>query len=478
METIPLGAFVWYTGFIKQPQSAAGVLRKYSKDRRIVLKETLTFRQLALIGSMLFGLFFGAGNLIFPLILGARAGACLAPALRGLLITAVGIPRLGVMSMGLSRSEGLPELAGRVSPRFRVLFTCALYLTIGPLFAIPRCAATSFTIGISPFVGDGAWLWQLVFSLLFFGAVLYFSLKPSKILDSVGKFLNPAFLLFLGVMLVTALVKPVQAAATVPPSGDYVHSAFSAGFLQGYDTLDALASLAFGILVIRAIRQLGVTQADRVAVSTVKAGAVSMSLMAIIYAATALVGAQSFGLYAERLSDPGFTGGDAFAVIAHHYFGKGGGLILAATVTLCCIKTAVGLVTSCSETFEEMFPGKLRYPQWAVVFSAASLLISNIGLSQIITFSAPVLYFLYPLAIVLILLGLFGRLFGHARGVYQWTMWFTLAAAVLELGRVVEFRPVADLAGRFLPLYSYGLGWVIPAAVGFVIGMVQNGRKA
>lgn len=438
--------------------------------------EKLTPRQLVLTGSMLFGLFFGAGNLIFPLILGARAGSALPMALIGLLITAVGIPLLGVMSIGLSRSEGLLDLSGRVSLRFRLLFTCALYLTIGPLFAIPRCAATSFTIGLLPFAGDRVWLWQLVFSVLFFAAVLYFSLKPSKILDSVGKFLNPAFLLFLGIMLITALFKPVQSITSVPPTGDYVNSSFSAGFLQGYDTLDALASLAFGIIVIRAVRQLGVTQPERVAISTVKAGAVSMSLMALIYAATALVGAQSFGLYAQRLSDPGFTGGDAFAIIAHHYFGRVGAVLLAVTVTLCCMKTAVGLVTSCSETFEEMFPGRLRYSQWAVLFSAASLLISTFGLSTIITFSAPVLYFLYPLAIVLILLGLFGRFFGHAKRVYQWTMWFTLASAVLELCRVIGLTPITELAGQVLPLYSYGLGWVVPAAVGFVIGMILERR--
>lgn len=441
------------------------------------MKEKLTPRQLALIGSTLFGLFFGAGNLIFPLILGAKAGSALPPALLGLLITAVGIPLLGVMSMGVSRSEGLLELSGRVSPAFRVFFTCALYLTIGPLFAIPRCAATSFTIGVLPFAGEMVWLWQLLFTALFFAAVLYFSLKPSKILDSVGKLLNPAFLFFLGIMLITALIKPVQSFSSVSPVGDYVNSAFSAGFLQGYDTLDALASLAFGIIVIRSVRQLGVTEPGRVAVSTVKAGVVSMSLMALIYAATALVGAQSYGLYAERLGDSGFTGGDAFALIARHYFGRAGALILAATVTLCCLKTAVGLVTSCGETFEEMFPGKLKYPQWAILFSAVSFLISNIGLSEIIRFSAPVLYFLYPLAIVLILLGLLGRFFGHARRVYQWAMLLTWFAALLELCRVVDFRPVADMAARFLPLYSYGLGWVVPAAVGFAVGLTLEKVK-
>lgn len=355
------------------------------------MNQKLTIRQLTLIGSMLFGLFFGAGNLIFPMILGAKAGTSLPAALTGLLVTAVGIPLLGIVSMGISRSEGLIHLSGRVSKRFCYLFTCALYLTIGPLFAIPRCAATSFTIGVRPLVGENPALPQVIFTVLFFAAVLFFALRPSKILDSVGKFLNPAFLAFLGVMLAAALIKPANPLSAVPVSGGYEGGAFFAGFLQGYDTLDALASLAFGIIVIRTIRQLGVTEPGAVAGSTVKAGVVSMALMALIYAATALVGAQSYTLYADQLANPGFNGGDAFAIISHHYFGRGGSLILAATVTLCCMKTAIGLVTACGETFLELFPGKLDYPKWAVVFTGASLLISNIGLSQIIALSAPVL---------------------------------------------------------------------------------------
>ena len=258
------------------------------------MNQKLTTRQLALIGSMLFGLFFGAGNLIFPMILGAKAGTSLPTALIGLLVTAVGIPLLGIVSMGISRSEGLIHLSGRVSRRFCYLFTCALYLTIGPLFAIPRCAATSFTIGVRPLVGENPVLPQVIFTVLFFAAVLFFALRPSKILDSVGKFLNPAFLAFLGVMLITALIKPVNSLSAVPASGSYESGAFFAGFLQGYDTLDALATLAFGIIVIRAIRQLGVTEPGAVAGSTVKAGLVSMALMGLIYAITALVGAQSY----------------------------------------------------------------------------------------------------------------------------------------------------------------------------------------
>lgn len=448
------------------------------------MTEKLNARQLVLVGSMLFGLFFGAGNLIFPMILGASAGTALPAALIGLLVTAVGIPLLGIVSIGISRSEGLLDLSGRVSKPYRLFFTCALYLTIGPLFAIPRCAATSFTIGVQPLVSEQtATMAQLIFSLLFFAAVLFFALKPSKILDSVGKFLNPAFLVFLGIMLVTALVNPINAIADVAPRGAYESGAFFSGFLQGYDTLDALASLAFGIIVIQTVRQLGVQEPGAVAKNTVKAGVVSMGLMAVIYTATAVVGAKCCALYMDRLAEPGFNGGDAFAIIAQHYFGKGGSLILAATVTLCCMKTAIGLVVSCSETFGEMFPKGLKYWQWAVIFTGVSFLISNVGLSKIIEFSGPVLYFLYPLAIALILLGILGSVLGHSRPLYQWTIVFTFLAAVLELARVVlgpEHAIVMGIA-KWLPLYSYGLGWVVPTILGFIVGyvvfLVTKGRK-
>lgn len=438
------------------------------------MKQKLNIRQLSLVGSMLFGLFFGAGNLIFPLILGGKAGGGLPAALAGLLVTAVGIPLLGIVSIGVSCSEGLIDLSGRVSKRFCRLFTCALYLTIGPLFAIPRCGATSFTIGVSPFLGESVLLPQLAFTALFFGAVLFFALRPSKILDSVGKFLNPAFLIFLGILLITALMKPVNAVAEVPSMGNYADSSFFTGFLQGYDTLDALASLAFGIIVIRTIRTLGVTEPEAVAGSAVRAGVISTALMALIYGVTALVGAQSYGLYAAELTNPDFNGGDAFAIIARHYFGRGGNLILAVTVTLCCMKTAIGLVTACSETFQELFPGRLSYTGWALVFTGVSLLISNVGLSLIIALAVPVLYFLCPLAIVLILLGLFGNWFGHARIVYQCTMGAGLAAAVLELVRVTSgpCRPLAEWIGTWLPLYRYGLGWTVPAVCGFVLGLI------
>lgn len=441
------------------------------------MENKLTGKQYVLISSMLFGLFFGAGNLIFPIILGAKSGENIIPALIGMLITAVGVPLLGIVAMGISKSEGLMHMASRVSKPYSYFFTCALYLTIGPFFAIPRCAATSFTVGIVPITGySHIVLYRAIFSAIFFAAVLFFSLRPSNIMDSVGKWLNPIFLVFLGVLIVAALISPVQSAFSFKATGDYQNAAFATGFLQGYDTLDALASLAFGIIVITVIREHGVKEPGSIAKCTVKSGIFSMSLMTVIYALIAFVGAQSFGLYSNRIAnDPNFTGGDAFAIIAKHYFGNAGMIILAITVTFCCLKTAIGLVTACSETFSKIFPKTFSYKVYAIIFTAFSFVVSNIGLSKIISFSAPVLYFLYPLAIALILLSLFGKLFGYSKCVFVSTIAFTMIAAVLDLIRVSgisAFDGFIKTISKYLPLYSAGMGWLIPTAVGFILGLL------
>lgn len=444
------------------------------------MNKKMTGKQYVLVASMLFGLFFGAGNLIFPIILGAKAGASLVPALLGMLVTAVGMPLLGIVALGVSRSSGLMEMSSRITKGYGYFFTCALYLTIGPFFAIPRCAATSFTMGIAPLVSGSQTLVQAIFTTLFFAAVLYFALRPSNIMNSVGKYLNPIFLVCLGILVVTAMLSPQDAVSEVPVSGSYADSAFATGFLQGYDTLDALASLAFGIIVINVIKGMGIEEPGEIAKSTIKAGIFSMILMTVIYALIALVGAQSYGLYADQLADPSFNGGTAFAVIAKHYLGSAGMIVLALTVTFCCMKTAIGLVTSCADTFSEIFPNSLSYRNWAIAFTAFALLVSNIGLSKIISISAPVLYFLYPLAIVLILMTIFGRFFGNARSVYVCGVSFTMIAAVLDLLRVsgaASVQGIVEWAAGWLPLYSMGLGWVVPGAVGVIVGLIVAKTK-
>ncbi|WP_186564631.1 branched-chain amino acid transport system II carrier protein [Lawsonibacter celer] len=441
------------------------------------MKKRLTWRETVTITSMLFGMFFGAGNLIFPVHMGQMAGRNVWQAVAGFLITGVGLPLLGVAALGISRSEGVADLSSRVGKRYGTFFTCALYLTIGPFFAIPRCATVSFEVGIAPMLTEWADLRVLlgIFTLVFFALVLFFSLRPGKILTWVGKVLNPVFLLTLGVLVITALVRPMGEINAIVPEATYASGAFFKGFLEGYHTMDALAGLAFGIVVVHVVRALGVTEPGAVAGNTVRAGVFSCTLMAVIYLAVTLAGVESRGIYPLAAN-----GGETLAVIAGHYFGRIGMLILAAAVILACLKTAVGLITSCGEAFAALFPGGPSYRAWAVLFCVVSLLIANLGLNAIIAYSLPVLLFLYPLAITLILLALFGRLWGNDPLVYRLVTVFTLAAAIFDLFQALPAGTRAFLrldrlvaaAERILPFFSLGLGWICPALLGLGAGLL------
>ena len=439
------------------------------------MKRSLNGKETVFVASMLFGMFFGAGNLIFPVSMGQLSGSNMWQAAAGFLITGVGLPLLGVAALGISREDGLMGLSSRVGRRYGKFFTCILYLTIGPFFAIPRCATVAYTVGVERIIPDSMQTAVLaVFSLLFFAAVLFFSLRPGEILTWIGKVLNPLFLLFLGLLVIRALLSPMGSISGAAPEGAYAAGAFYQGFLEGYNTMDALAGLAFGIIVVNVIRDLGVENPGDVAKNTVRSGILSSVLMAVIYVLVTVVGAQSRGVF-----PPSSNGGEALALIAGHYFGPAGAVILAAAVTLACLKTAVGLITSCGETFQKIFPKGPSYRIWAVLFSTLSFLIANLGLDAIVSWSKPVLLFLYPLAITLILLTLFGRLFGNDGRVYRWVTGFTAAAAAVDFinalpGQVLSalrLEKTAEAVRDFLPFAENGFGWICPALLGLVIGI-------
>ena len=447
----------------------------------------LTMRQKILVAGTLFGMFFGAGNLIFPVHLGQLAGRNVIPAIIGFIVTAVGIPIFGVAAIGITHSDGLQTLSGKVGKGYGIFFTCLLYLTIGPLFAIPRCATVSFTTGVAPMLLDPSkeWLALLIFSAIFFAFVLFFSLRPGKITVWIGKIINPIFLLFLAVLVIAALTNPGASIAAVEPVEAYATgtSSFFSSFIEGYGTMDAIAGLAFGIVVVDVIRRMGVDNDDAVAVDVLGSGALTGILMAVIYIVTILMGTQSRGLF--EISD---NGGIALTQIAGHYFGGVGQIILAVTITFACLKTSIGLVTSCSETFVKMTHGKLSYKAWAILFTLFSFAVSNVGLSAIIEYSIPVLMLIYPPAIALIILAFIGKFFHHDKAVYISVMAFTWAAAIFDFMKTLPAGVQSSLhldrlvafARQYLPLFDLNLGWLLPACLGFVIGLVihLSGRKS
>lgn len=441
------------------------------------MQKRLNLKQRLLVAATLFGMFFGAGNLIFPVHLGQLAGRNAVPAMIGFIITAVGIPILGVAAIGNTHSDGLQSLANKVGKHYGYLFTCLLYLTIGPFFAIPRCATTSFTTGIQPMLGNSGSeaLALLVFSLGFFALVLFFSLRPAKITVWIGKIINPLFLVFFAILVIAALCNPGAPISSVEPDSTYQSGALFSAFIEGYGTMDAIAGLAFGIVVIDIIRAMGVTDDSAVAKDVLHSGMLTGLLMAGIYVATILVGAQSRGLF-----ETSENGGIALAQISSHYLGTAGSIVLALTVTCACLKTSIGLVTSCADAFARMFPRGLSYKSWAVIFTVFSLCVSNFGLSKLIEYSLPVLMFLYPLAITLILLALFGKLFEHDRAVYVSVTAFTCFSALFDLLKTLpesvqsslHLERLIGFAAKILPWFHLNLGWVVPAVTGFVLGML------
>lgn len=440
------------------------------------MNHRLSFRQRLLVAVTLFGMFFGAGNLIFPVHLGQLAGSRVIPAMIGFIVTAVTIPILGVAAIGNTHSDGLQTLASKVGKGYGYVFTCLLYLTIGPFFAIPRCATTSFTTGIEPMLRGSASLALLIFSAVFFALVLFFSLRPAGITTWIGKIINPIFLVFLAVLVISALLKPGARAADIAPAAGYESGAFFSALIEGYGTMDAIAGLAFGIVVIDIIRSMGVKADGAVAKDVLRSGILTGLLMAFIYIITILMGAQSRGLF--ETSD---NGGIALAQIAGHYLGGAGSIVLAITITAACLKTSIGLVTSCSDTFVRMFPKGPGYKTWAVIFSVFSFAVSNVGLSKIIEFSLPVLMFLYPLAITLIALALGGKLFDHDRRVYVSVTAFTGVAALFDFVKTLpaglQIPGVVALGEKILPWYGLNLGWVVPALIGLVLGLVLRKVK-
>ncbi|BAQ11834.1 branched-chain amino acid transporter [Bacillus sp. OxB-1] len=445
------------------------------------MQKKLSFSSYLVIGVMLFALFFGAGNLIFPAQLGQNSGMNLTPAVIGFLITGVGLPFLGILAMGFSGSRNLQDLASRIHPVYAIVFTSLLYLTIGPFFAAPRTGAVAFDIGFAPFI-DEAWMTiaLAIFTFFFFAITLWLSLNPSRIVDSVGKILSPGIIILLIGLIVMVVIKPMG--AIQPAEEAYASGPFIKGFMEGYNTMDALASLVFGIIVINVIRSMGVTNRKGILAATAKTGVVATAFLALIYMGIAYLGAvstETFGLLE--------TGGQVLSQASEYYLGSLGIILLAIVIILACLTTSIGLITACGEYFHTILP-KVSYKIWVTIFSTFCFVISNFGLSNIITYSVPVLMFLYPLAIVLILLTFLSPLFKHSQIVYVSATIVAFCIGIIDglktLCKSLEIeyfgwmKPIVSFYEQVLPFYNDGLGWVLPAlAVILITGLIARGSN-
>ncbi|GLB47371.1 branched-chain amino acid transport system carrier protein [Philodulcilactobacillus myokoensis] len=434
----------------------------------------LSVKQYAIVSSLLFGLFFGAGNLIFPVHLGQLSGAHWVVAMLGFLCTAVALPLLSVLAISVTRSKGVYDIGRPLGPAFALGFMILIHATIGPLFGTPRTATVSFTVGVQPLLPKNAvHLGLLVFSGLFFLAAFLCSYKQSNIMTSIGKLLNPLFLVLLFATFLLGFLSPMGHAASQTVTSAYVNGSFFNGFLQGYNTMDALSGLAFGVTVVTAVNEMGKTNPISNSKVTAKAGVFAVGTIGLIYVGLVWLGATSLGKF--NVSP---DGGVAFNQIMNYYLGGVGHAFLATLLTLACITTAIGLVGAFAQDFHKHFP-KVSYKVWLGLMCLASFLTANFGLDQIIAWSTPMLMFLYPFAMVLILLSVTSPLFHRDPVVYAWTVVCTAVPAFLEM--ISSFPPVVSQSGfgkavttfqsNYLPFASAGMDWVVPALVGAILGV-------
>ncbi|SDS43220.1 branched-chain amino acid transport system II carrier protein [Pseudomonas oryzae] len=406
------------------------------------------------LGFMTFALFLGAGNIIFPPSAGMAAGEAVWTAALGFLLTGVGLPLLTVVALARV-GGGMAQLTAPLGKTAGLLFAVMVYLAIGPLFATPRTAVVSFEMGVAPFTGNGAAPLAL-YTLVYFAAVLFLALNPGRLLERVGKLITPVLITGLLVLGGAAVFAPAGAIGVTAP--DYREAPLMQGFLQGYLTMDTLGALVFGIVIATAIRDHGVDMAHRVTRYSIIAVLIAGTGLALVYLALFRLGATSQGIAGDAQN-----GVQILTAYVQHTFGAPGSLLLAVVIGLACLTTAVGLITACGEFFSSQFP--VSYRTVVILFSLFSLLVANLGLTQLIGISVPVLVGLYPLAIVLVALSLADGLWRRPSRVFVPVMAVTLVFGVFGGLSTAGFDSLVPAALAALPLAEHSLGWLLPVLV-------------
>lgn len=421
--------------------------------------------QILVVSFMLFSLFFGAGNLIFPPFLGQNAGSHTPGALLGFFITAVILPVLGVVVV--AKFNGLDSLAQNVNKQFSIVFTILIYLSIGPGLGIPRAASVPFEMAIAPYLPDGASFsgFMFLYSLIFFLIAGWLCLTPQKLLNRVGHFLTPSLLTLILLLFFTFLFHGKVNIA--PPQEQYQSLSFLQGFNDGYQTMDTIAALNFGLVIATALNTLGLQDKKSVMNYTVLCGIFAGTILSLVYFMLTYLGMASSGVY--TIADNGAV---ALRQITHQLFGTPGAIILAAIFTLACLTTCVGLINSISLFFSKLYP-KLKYHTLVIVITGFSFLVCNQGLNTILSISIPVLNAIYPVSIVLILLGLTHDLHHGNAHIYPSTIYGTVFISIFyALDQLHVPLGFIKTGLNLLPLYGAGFGWVSVAAVMAVCSLV------
>ncbi|MBR3785477.1 MAG: branched-chain amino acid transport system II carrier protein [Firmicutes bacterium] len=427
-------------------------------------KDTLSIGRIISVSLMLFAMFFGAGNMIFPPMLGHLGGENFLQATLGFVVTDAGLSVLGIAAIIFVGTK-IDDLGKLIGPKFAIFLSMLIYLLIGPFFAMPRTGTVSYEMAIVPFLGDSAsLLTSVIFTAVFFGLTYVLCLNPSKLVDIVGKILTPVLLLSIAVIFVVSIVNPVGTIGAA--QGDYASIPFFKGMVEGYLALDGFASLAFAIVVINAIKNLDVEEPKDIAKYTLVSGIFAGIALGVVYLALSFVGAQTSGTMAFE------NGGQLLADVTYRLLGNGGRMVLGVAVLLACLTTSIGLATSFADYVHETFP-KYSYKAVLTAVCLFSFAVSNVGLTLMITFTLPALVMVYPPVITLVLMAFMHKKIGSHPAPYGLAFLFAFIIGIFD-GLKTAGISLGAFAGimEMVPFFNLGLGWIVPAIVGALIGLV------
>lgn len=427
----------------------------------------LSKKNLVVVSFLLFSMFFGAGNLIFPPFLGQNAGSKTVVAVIGFLITAVILPILGVMVV--AKFDGLDKLSLKVGKYFALIFTVLIYLSIGPGLGIPRAASVPFEMSIAPYLKDNSnySLYMLFYSLAFFIIVLWLCLTPQKLVKRISYYLTPSLLILILVLFIGFLF---NGKVNISEAQDnYSKTPFLKGFTEGYQTMDTIAALNFGLVIATTLSNFGIVEKNEKIKETIKSGICSGVILAVVYIMLAYMGMCSSGVYGIHEN-----GAWTLRAIVEQVFGKPGAILLVAIFTLACLTTCVGLVNSISQFFSILFKN-VSYKKWVIIITVLAFFVCNLGLNQILKISVPILNAIYPVAIVLIILGLTDKLWKNNKYVYKLTI---IATIILSIIYSLDYLNVKlgflTTIYNYLPFYSDGFGWVTVMIIMILFSVILN----
>lgn len=413
------------------------------------------------VGFALFAMFFGAGNLIFPPYLGVISGQNWLTSFSGFVLADVGLALLAILAATKFNGD-VNKMFSRAGNKLNIILGSAIVICIGPLLAIPRTAATTFEMGIQPVFGNFN---TIIFSIIFFAVTLVLTIKPSKVVDIVGSFLTPALLVALAILIIKGIMSPLGNINPQP----VIDNLFSEGVAQGYQTMDTLGAVVFATVIILSITNKGYTTEKEKISMSLKSGLVAAVGLCLVYGGLCYLGATVSEMYGKDVNQTALI-----VSITEGLLGSTGKVILALIVSLACLTTSIGLTSAAGQYFSGLTKGKLKYEHIVIGICVFSAVVSNLGVSNIIKYSAPILSMVYPATVTLIILALFGEKISNDN-VFKAATYMALFISILT---VIDSMSVKIPAIHLLPLDSLGFNWVVPVLIAGIIGnFIPSGSK-